>query len=246
MQPLLPVPVLETPHWRVNFRLDAYDEELIPSLAKCFQLIEQTKLSLRGWDYPHLSGRANERAQGSNWVASWSAFSGRNEYWRLYQSGQFLHLFSIEEATNPEWRRELQARAQSHLSWGSLKETDWSAVPGFISINNFIYTVTEIFEFAARLCEKEIYKQTVTISIELKDIKGFVLTADKMRAWHNYYAATESVLGKSWDIKREDLIAESAANALKAVLWFFERFGWMNPSLQTLRKDQDDFLKSRV
>lgn len=178
MQAHLPVPVLETPRWRVNVRPESYNAELISSLAECFQIVEQTKLSLRGWDYPHLSHRANERGQGSNWVASWSEFGGRNEYWRLYQSGQFLHLFSVEEATNPEWRKELQAITKSHLGWGSLKEFDWSAVPGFISIRNFLYTITEIFEFAARLCERGLYKDAVAISIELKDIKGFVLTAE--------------------------------------------------------------------
>jgi hypothetical protein len=246
MLPLLPVAVLETPHWRVNFRSETYNPELIPSLEKCFQIIEQTKLSLRGWDYPHLSGRPNERGRGSNWVASWSDFGCRNEYWRLYQSGQFIHLFSIEEATNPDWRKELQAMSKSHLGWGSLKEQDWSAVPGFISIRNFLYTVTEIFEFAARLCEKGIYGETFTISIELRRIKGLVLTAERLRPMHNYYAVTENELLKNWTVKREDLLAESSANSLAAVLWFFERFGWAHPPLQTLRKDQDDFVKGRI
>ena len=246
MQPLLPVPTLETPHWRVNLRPETYYPELIPSLEKCYQLIEQTKLSLRGWDYPHVSGRNNERGRGSNWVSSWSEFRGRNEYWRLYQSGQFLHLFSIEEATHPNWRNELQAISKSHLGWGYLKDYDWSAVPGFISIRNFLYTVTEIFEFAARLCEKEIYKETVTISIELKKIKGFVLAAEMLRPMHNYYVASENEFSKSYKVKREDLLAESAANSLAAVVWFFERFGWEHPPLQTLRKDQDDFVKGRV
>lgn len=63
---------------------------------------------------------------------------------------------------------------------------------------------------------------------------------------HNYYAATENEFLGSWTMKHEDLLAESAATALTVVLWFFERFGWMTPPLQTLRRDQDDFLKGRV
>jgi len=73
-----------------------------------------------------------------------------------------------------------------------------------------------------------------------------VLTAEFDRAWYNYYAATEDVLGRAWQIKSKDLLAESAARSLDAVQWFFERFGWMNPSLETLRRDQENFLKGRI
>ena len=95
----LPVPVLEGPHWRVNLRPSEYLPELIPTLSQCFEIIQQTKVHLRGWDYPHLSTRNTERASGSNWIASWTPFMNHNEYWRFYQSGQFLHLFSVREIT---------------------------------------------------------------------------------------------------------------------------------------------------
>ena len=36
----LPVPVLEHPHWRVNIRPNDYQEQLIPSLGKCLEIIE--------------------------------------------------------------------------------------------------------------------------------------------------------------------------------------------------------------
>jgi len=130
----LPTPVLEHPHWRVNFRPAEYREDMISSLGKCFEIIEKTKLRLRGWDYPHLSGREAERGQGTNWVYSWSDFLGSYEYWRFYQSGQFLHLFSIREAIESEWREKLQREMQSHriLSDG---EIDWESVPGFFQLS---------------------------------------------------------------------------------------------------------------
>ena len=37
----LPVPVLDIPHWRVNFKPDEYHEDLIPTLAKCFEIIQK-------------------------------------------------------------------------------------------------------------------------------------------------------------------------------------------------------------
>jgi hypothetical protein len=240
----LPVPVLEYPHWRVNIRPNEYQEQLIPSLGKCIEIIEKTKLSLRGWDYPHLSNRQTERAFGRNWVASWANFMWHCEYWRFYQTGQFLHLFAVREATELTWKQKLERDMKAHLSY--MGNINWEDVPGFISIINFIYSMTEIFEFAARLCQAEIYLGLVNINVELKDIKGFVLTADGDRAWSNYYSASEENLGHSWSIKSDVLVANSAGYALAAVIWFFERFGWLSPSVEVIRRDQENFLKGRI
>lgn len=239
----LPVDVLDYPHWRVNFRPQEHVEEAIPSLGQCFQIIEKNRVRLRGWDYPHLSNRENERGQGTNWVASWSSFMGHREYWRFYQSTQFLHLFSVREATEEGWRGKLQAQTASHLS--HMERINWDEVPGFISLPNFIFCATEIIEFAARLCQAEVYKGEVDITIQLNRVKGFVLTTEWGRAWYEYYAASEDSLGKTWRIDSGGLIADSAQHSLDVVVWFFERFGWLNPSTEVLRKDIDDYLRGR-
>ena len=240
----LPVPVLKGPHWRVNFRPDEYKRELIPSLKNCFEIIEKNKLSLRGWDYPHLSNFSNERGVGNNWVASWSHFMGHLEYWRFYQSGQFLHLFSVREATTPEWRQKLQAQIKAHLSF--MKEINWDNVPGFISILNLIYTVTEVFEFAARLCQAQVYNGILNIDIRIKDIKGFVLSIEWDRVWHDYCSAAENEIGHSWSFQSDFLVADSANQSLSAIYWFFERFGWLSHSVNVFRQDQENFLKGRI
>jgi hypothetical protein len=237
----LPVPVLDHPHWRVNIRPTSYEEELIPTLSKCFEAIEKNKLSLRGWDYPHLSRRDTERGHGPNWVASWSDFMNNYEYWRFYQSGQFLHLMSVREATESGWKEKLEADMRSHLSY--MRELVWESVPGFIDIINFVYKVTEIYEFAARLCQSQIYTGRVSINIEIKGIRGFVLAAPWERAWHSYYAASEDVLSNSTEFETDNLVAASKENALKTVIWFFERFGWLNPSEHVIAHDQEKLLK---
>lgn len=240
----LPTPVLQYPHWRVNFRPSEYKENLIPSLSKCFEIIERTKLSLRGWDYPHLSRRDTERGQGNNWVSSWSDFMGHYEYWRFYQSGQFIHLFSVREATEREYKQKLKSDMQSHRIFTD-GEIDWEAVPGFFSITNFIYNITEIFEFAARLCQSQIYTGTLTIQVDIKRIKGFVLTAPWERAWHSYYAASQDNLSKSQEVDSEQLVAASKDISLSTIIWFFERFGWMSPSKDVIRQDQENLIQGK-
>lgn len=239
----LPIPVLGSPHWRVNFRPKVYANDLIPSLGKCFDIVEKNKLSLRGWDYPHLSRHDTQRGQGSNWIASWSDFWGHNEYWRFYQSGQFLHLFAVREASEPEWRKKIECDMSSHLSY--LEDVNLSEIPGFISIINFNYQVTEIFEFATRLCGAQIYSRSLNITIELKGIKGFVLAAPWERVWPGYYASNEEILSLSNDYESDVLIANSRDESLKAIIWFFERFGWLSSSKDVIGHDQENFLKGK-
>ena len=239
----LPVPVRGYPHWRVLIRPAVYNEENLESLGKCWQVIEQNRVRLRGWSYPHLSSRETERENGSNWVASWSDFMGHLEYWRLYQSAQFVHLFSVREATEAAWRAKLLSVTKSHLSLS--KDMDWNSVPGFIHITNFIYSMTEIFEFAARMAQVGSFGDQFEIAVQLDGIKGFVLTTDWDRAWHSYYAASQDNLAKTWQVNVNDLISDTAGKSLDAVIWFFDRFGWHNPPVEILREDQSDFLKGR-
>jgi len=239
----LPVPVLEHPHWRVNFRPNVYRAEAVPSLSECFQIVEKNKVTLRGWDYPHLSHRDTERTQGVNWVASWAAFMGHLEYWRFYQSTQFLHLFSVREATEERWRSRLQELAAFHLS--HITDVDWEKVPGFISMTNFLYNVTDIVEFATRLCQAQVYKGDLNISIQVSQIRGFVLTTDTNRMWDIYCSAGEDSIAKTWTINCESLVGDSPRYSLDIVVWFLERFGWLNPSRNVLSKDIDNYLKGR-
>ncbi len=246
--PELPVPVLKFPHWRVNFRPDSYEPEATPSLAKCRELVEQTAVRLRGLDFPHLSSDPTEVEYGPNWFASWTNWTYEIEhywieYWRLYQSGQFLHLHAFEEAINPDLKKKLEEATKSHLKHARI---DWTPIRGYVSILNFFYTVTEIFEFAARLCQRGLYKNRLTITIELKRIKGFVLTTDWNRSWMRYCPATQDVIPGSWTYDTSLLVSESADQSLKAAVWFFERFGWLNPSLDLLRREQQTFLEGKL
>jgi Putative DNA-binding domain len=236
----LPIAVTTVPHWRVNIRPEEYEAERIPSLSACFGLVEQTKVSLRGWDFPHLSHRDEERGHGNNWVASWTAFITEREYWRLYQSGQFVHLHAVEEAMNERWREQLRQAASSIPI-----DIDWSAVPGFISYLNLLYGVTEVFEFAARVCQRGVYTGGVRVGIELRGIQGYALMMDTSRFWRRFCVAGEQRLGKSWTFDSAELVAASAERSLDAAMWLLERFGWLSPPVEMVTKDQRAFLEGR-
>ncbi len=221
-----------------------YEPERIPSLSACFDLIQATKLSLRGWDYPHLSQKPNQRGTGNRWIAAWSDFMNHIEYWRIYQSAQFLHLSAVREAVQPQWRAQLRHAAESHGSYRT--DVDWDKVPGYFSLLNFLYTVTEIFEFAARLAQRGVYPGELAVTVELKNVKGFVLTPDLDRAWSGVCAASEADIGRTWQQESRELVSGSAEAAMQASVWFFERLGWLDPAVQVLQRDQEKFLTGRL
>jgi len=222
----------------------AYEPERISSLSACFDLIQSTKLSLRGWDYPHLSNKPQQRATGNRWIAGWSDFMNHIEYWRFYQSAQFLHLAAVREAVQPQWRAQLRDAAESHGSWRT--DVNWDKVPGYFSLLNFLYTVTEIVEFAARLAQRGVYPGEIALTIELRKVSGFVLTPDLDRAWSGVRETFEPNIGRTWNFEGPDLVATSAEIALQVSAWFFERLGWLDPSIEVLRRDQKKFLEGRL
>lgn len=243
MEDDLPHRIGELPHWRVNFRPDDYRLELISSLAECLKVVEKNVVRLRGWDYPHVSNQENELIFGANWAGSWTEFASRKEYWRMYQSGQFIHLFTTRESV-PEYKQRLMGVTRDHLR--HLREIRWDQITGYINIQNTLYTLTEIFEFCARLCQAGLYKGTITVSVQLRQVKGTLLTTDWNRAWFNYYAAAEPTVGHVWKMRTDQLISESSAYSIRAAIWFFERFGWLDASSEQLKRDQEEFLNKRL
>ena len=123
------------------------------------------------------------------------------------------------------------------------RDVEWDTVPGFISILNLLYNVTEYFEFAARLAQAGIYEGAVTVRIELHGVKGFVLTPESDRSWGLYCVASENLLEKSWAIPSDKLVADTSGHSLAATAWFLESFGWREPNLAVLQKDQEKFLR---
>ena len=121
-------------------------------------------------------------------------------------------------------------------------------VPGFISYLNLLYRVTDIFEFAARLCQKGIYSGGVRVAIELNDIKGYILMMDPTRLWRTagHGPAGDQTVGKIWTFDSAELVAASKERSLDAAVWLLERFGWLSPPVEIVREDQRAFLEGRL
>lgn len=234
----LPVPVLDHPRWRVNYRPATYEGNRLPTLADCFEVVQRCNVYLRGWDFPHIPPGDSKRAVGAQWVAAWSDFDGHFEYWRFYQSTQFLYLGSVREVTDPRWSAEVR----DLMIWHSHGDADISSVPGFVHVTNLIYNITEMFEFAARLAQAGVYTEPLTINVSLVGIRGFMLVAENSRSWRANFLATENELAYEITLSPYELISSAAESAVTCIVWMFERFRWLKPNLEMIRSDQQKLL----
>jgi hypothetical protein len=227
-------------YWRVNIKPTKFNKNSIPSLDECRQLIEESKVYLRGWDYPHLPRLGEGLVNGVDWIEASTEsmiMIPITEYWRFYQSAQFAHLFNCAE----DWMSRDQLQIQNPLN---LPLPD-----RVLSIFNTVYRVTEIYEFAARLAAKEIFRSDLSITVELHGMKdrGLVIT-DRTHALlrENYICRVDDLPYPPKVISIETLLAQSSELALENIVWFFERFNWQYIPVHRMRDAQRRLLERRL
>lgn len=216
-------------YWRINFRPLG---EITPlNMLGCSEAVERGRVSLRGWDYPHISARQDNTSgfgPAGEYYENWVDWQGYIEFWRMYRSTQFLHYRALWE----DWDPETEGRRQP---------------PGpVVAVTRALYQITEIFEFAKRLYQHGLYPEGVIIKLSLEGTRGRQLwVSDPMRMPFSYPRITEAVsVGLERRLTKLQLESDSRLASGDAVLEFFDNFGW-NPAPEHVKADQDR-LFSRV
>lgn len=213
-------------YWRVVIRPAEFDTRRIPSLGQCKEIVEASQVVLRGWDYPHLE---EVRTGGDDWIESGCDWEGRHlEYWRFHTSAQFAHQFSAIE----EFHRLTRTPAPER----------------YMIVPNMLYTVTEIFEFAARLARHDILRPTAHVSIQLHGMRDRELTyQDLMRSMgFGPYVCSRDEITYETDASDAQLLGRAAELAIDATIALYERFEWFSPSRAPLVEEQRKFLERRL
>lgn len=227
-------------YWKVIIRPIIFDENKISNLDECKKIIESCVVCLRGWSYPHID-KNGIKISGNDSIESHcdSEWLGHFEYWRFYQSSQFIHYFSMREDYCIEEKEIQRIKQQS-----ATKSTK------LLDILSTLYSVTEIFEFAQRLASKDVLGNTIEISIELGGVEGRELFFwDSFSRWldRNYICTfRDENISVKMTLSREELITKSAENALSACMEIFKKFNWSNVPEQVFAGDQKKFLEKRL
>ncbi len=114
-----------------------------------------------------------------------------------------------------------------------------------LSIENLLYTVTEIFEFATRLAQRELFVDGLAISIRIAGIKNYAIVPGPHRSWHDLRITAADPIEHTWTLDPKQLIASSASLSLDATDFILQRFGWSN-GMAVFEGEQTKFLKGML
>ena len=219
-------------HWQVVIHPTSFKQDRIPTLKDLWKSMEECSVHLRGWDYPHVDHE--NRGNGSDWISGWCDFAGEREYWKLFQSGQFAHVFAFNEDSRPEALK---------FALQKVRDLPPGANPsGVIDVVELLFKTTEIFEFSARLAQKLKLDSPISLKIGLVGIGGRLLTKERAPFWKSPYLASQPYLEYPREIPLDALIGDTSNLAIECALWFFERFGWFDPPIAKLKSDQHKLL----
>lgn len=223
-------------YWRVHYQPQKVDN--IPSLEKCLEIVTKNKLSLRGWDFPHIPranfGDDHNIAPGDNFYESWTDFGAIKEYWRFYRSSQFI----LYKALAEDWFAEdpFYAGAYSGIQAGT----------SLGILHSVVYFFTEIFEFASRLAGQGLYKEGIAINISLHNTAKRSLWVDGQgRTPLMYPRTTQSKeLSLTANLDFAEVKENSTAISHRCILEWLDKFGF-NPNPDALQIDQQKFINGQ-
>jgi hypothetical protein len=229
-------------YWRVLFEPLAYDEKLKP-LRRCKEIVEQNSIRLRGWDYPHIPSRNDDDTAlepGDNYWQGWLNWQDyhHKEFWRMYQSGQFVHYFGLIE----DW-------ADDYVIKSMWQQEDIVAQPGeVLGIINATYFITEIYQFLSRLTSEQIYNEGVRVTIGLHNTENrrlFVDGYNRAPLFHERKTRAKEIIFKE-KYTTEQILADPKELALEVIIYILERFGWDPPNIEAIKNDQQKLLERKI
>ena len=222
-------------YWKVIMHPSEFKQDRIANLLECQRLMENCKVSLRGWDYPHFE----HLVSGEDYICSETDWEIYKEYWRLYRSGQFVHYFGCVE----DWWRGSTLDAELGARYG----------PGeVLELIMVLYHMTEILEFASRMAQRNIFDNQMSLTVEVQGMHGrrlIRLGNSFFNEWGKYVSQQQASKFESTFVV-QDLIGRGAELALDQALRVYELFNWRDARLpqnvSNLRDEQRKLLERRL
>jgi hypothetical protein len=218
-------------YWRVRIRPSVFHSAQLRDKDDCHRVVHQSAVTTEGWQYPIASDRLTE--QGPDWIGEAASISTFIEYWRFYQSGQFIHHLALRE---------------DHMGRLNLFHPQFF-IPGrnrkYLAVTASVCMLTDIVEFAARLAYRGVLVPRAIIGIELHKIAGRELTYMMPgRRLPGSFWFKDEVVELGGEYEPEDLISRPADIAVDLSMNLLNRAGW-EASRTLISEDQSRYTASR-
>lgn len=216
---------------RVHIRPTEFHAARLRDTTHCHSVILQAAVATNGWQYPIVMDTVDER--GPDWIAGKANLDYLIEYWRFFQSGQFVHHLALRE---DHWGPLGIYHPQFFVPAKDRK---------YLSVTQAISTVTDIIEFGARLAYRGVLVPRALLSIEFHGMAGRELTymTPGRRLPASFWFQDESVRLEG-SYKVEELIGRPREIAIQLSGDLFKRAGWDAPAT-LVADDQSQYTANR-
>lgn len=194
----------------IAVRPGPYESERLSSESLDATLIEHV-VRLRGWPVPRVDQREPTTRHG-NWIAQDISSPGvhKEEAWRLFTSGQFLHRRALETDMRPE-SPELAA---TH-----------PRATGAVAVWDVLLYMVEIAEFGARWATT-LGCDTITFEIALHNVSGRqLISGDRKRDIRNDLIITSDQVPASHTITTTQLLTDTRRTGVDLAQKILHKFG---------------------
>lgn len=210
-------------YWEVTAYPTIYNPNLISNPVEAGNIVKDSIVHLRGWDFPHEDNHGNVNnflngRQSFTVSKSWP----HQEAWRMYKSGLFI------------WKEYFGEDMLGHKDEGQ-------NILYFVST---IYSLTEFMLFFKRLYSEKLKVDTVHLKITLKGCKGRRLASSNMLTLLGDYVCSEDLIAVERDIQTIDLTASFESIARTLIKEIFMIFNWNDPKESMLEGWQRKLLES--
>jgi len=200
-------------HWHVIIRPVEFIEERI-AWRDLARTVDHVRVSKRGWSVPHHNTR-DRLDQDDDWIGQATEWDYHVEVWRLFTSGQFVHLNGLRT----DWRDRS----------GLNPPSDGWQVGGHLGVGEALFSLREYFELAARLALAEPGNDDFSVSIALNGLAGRRLYVDdpnRMAFFEDYVSNSDHFVFEQ-RLSRTDASTRTVELSVEAADGLFERkFGW--------------------
>jgi hypothetical protein len=203
-------------HYLVSIRPTIYNSHAIEPISLILDLANRFQVRYFGWKFPFIV--RNEEAVEQRCAGIPRRPKGWEEFWRMYQSGQFLCAIAYrEDAADREPLEYLDVWARRRVAA--------SNVSGVINIHTLIRIVKQAYEFAAGLATPLAWDSTVEVTVTLTNTADRVIVStDPARPARVFWQATAPQIKSRRIVEAKDLLAKAGSLAAAAATEILERF----------------------
>lgn len=186
------------------------------SVANLAAVIQRAAVSLRGWNYPHISRGVH--ATGDAGIQSYTDSVYGREAWIFHSSGLFVHRMALREDLEPQWE-------------------------GTFNLINALWSMTEIWEFTKRLYRDAADTREVRVTVEISGLRGRRLRMDPQYFLPLREAAESNTFHSSEVMDQDRLVSDAGEQALRWSERLFAQLGAVGMDVDALRPHQERLLK---